>query len=128
MRYLLTVAALGLCTSVAAQSVILGNDSSVTTSTTITNSAGSSHSSSTTSSSRSSDASGSTSSIISNDGSSVTSSVGGTPAITNSIVGRTGSMCSAVLEGKRCEIACQAPEVAHCGNAANGVEPACFCK
>ncbi len=102
MRYLLTVVALGLCTSVSAQSVVLDTDSSVSTRTT----------------------------IESNNSSSVTSSVdaGGTGAITNSIVGRTGSMCSAVVEGKRCEVSCQTPQVAQCGKALETAEPACICK
>jgi hypothetical protein len=60
----------------------------------------------------------------------VTSSVTteSTGAVTRSLVGRTGSMCSAVYDGQRCEISCQAPQVAQCGKAANAGEAACYCK
>jgi hypothetical protein len=59
----------------------------------------------------------------------VTSSttVDGTGATTRSIVGSTGSMCSIVNDTQRCEISCQLPQVAQCGNG-NAGEPACFCK
>jgi hypothetical protein len=60
----------------------------------------------------------------------VTNSVStdGRGAVTNSIVGRTGSMCSAVINAQRCEISCQAPEVAHCSQPAHAAEPLCLCK
>jgi hypothetical protein len=100
MRYLVTVVALGLCTSVSAQSVVLDTDSSVTTRSTIESNT-----------------------------SSVTSSVdANTGVVTNSIIGRTGSMCSAVVEGMRCEISCRAPQVAQCGKGLTTAEPTCMCK
>jgi hypothetical protein len=40
----------------------------------------------------------------------------------------TGSMCNTVVEGKRCEVTCQAPQVAQCGKGANTGEPSCICK
>ena len=98
MKYLVTVVALGLCTSVSAQSVILDTDSPVT----------------------------SRSTIESN--SSWSATTGGTGAVTNSIVGRTGSMCSDVVEGKRCEVACQAPQVAQCGKRVDPGAPSCLCQ
>ena len=57
-------------------------------------------------------------------------SVGGddTGTVTNSMVGRTGSLCSAVVAGKRCEATCQAPQVALCGKSADAREPSCGCK
>ncbi len=101
MRYLVTFVALGLCTSVSAQSVVLDTDSSVSTRTT----------------------------IESSNASSVTNSVNGdTGAITSSIIGRTGSMCSAVVAGKRCKVACQAPQLAQCGKGIDAGEPSCVCR
>jgi hypothetical protein len=60
----------------------------------------------------------------------VTSSttIDGTGTTTSSIVGRTGSMCSAVNDGRRCEISCQAPQVAQCAKGGNAGQPACFCR
>jgi hypothetical protein len=59
----------------------------------------------------------------------VTNSVNAnTGAVTSSIIGRTGSMCSAVVEGTRCEISCQAPQVAQCGKGENAAQPSCICK
>ena len=52
----------------------------------------------------------------------------GTGATTNSMSGRSGSMCSTVHEGRRCEIWCDAPQVAQCGRPASAGQPACFCK
>src|SRR5687768_8853686 len=110
MRYLATVAAFALCTGVSAQSVVLEPGSPVT----VTNSISSNSSSS---------------SITSNDSSSVTNSVNADTGVsTSSIVGRTGSMCSAVVEGRRCEITCQAPQVAQCGKGVEAGEPSCACK
>ena len=104
MRHLVTVAALALCTSAWAQSVVLDTDSPVTSSTRIESN--SSSSSSSVSSSTNSD----------------------TGVSTNSIVGRTGSMCSTVVAGKRCEIACQAPQMAQCGKGEVETEPSCVCR
>lgn len=101
MRHLMTVVALGLCTSVSAQSVVLDTGNPVT----ITNS------------------------IESRSSSSVASSVNADTGVsTSSIVGRTGSMCSAVVEGTRCEISCQAPQVAQCGKGESAAQPSCVCK
>ena len=66
-----------------------------------------------------------TTTIESNTSSSVTSSTG---AVTHSIVGTTGSMCSAVGEGRRCEIACQAPQMAQCEKGVEGGGPTCVCR
>lgn len=62
--------------------------------------------------------------------STVMSSVGmdDSGTVTNTIVGRTGSLCSAVLESKRCEITCQAPQLAQCGKGAVPGEPSCACR
>src|SRR5688500_846987 len=108
MKFLVTLAALGLCTSVMAQSVISNGTSS-----TIISRDGSTVSSST--------SPGSAGSVILDNQSSVTSSVttDSSGATTNSMVGRTGSMCSAVHDGQRCEISCQAPQVAQCTKAGN---------
>ena len=143
MKHLLTLAALALCTNVLAQSVvtdgtsstITSRDGSTVSSGTITSRDGSTVSSgnitsrdgSTVSSNNSS---GNPGSVILDNQSSVTSSVitDGTGTITNSMVGGTGSMCSTVYDGQRCEISCQAPQVAQCGKAASAAEPACFCK
>ena len=110
MKYLIAVVALGLCTAGAAQSIISSDVSSSVdsrSSTSVTNS------------------------VTSNNSSSVTSStnIGGTTsAVTNSVVSRNGSMCSAELNGRRCEITCRAPKVAQCGKAVDVAEPACLCK
>ena len=107
MKHLVTLAvALALSTSVLAQTVISNGTSS-----TIISRDGSTVSSSTSSG-------GSAGSVILDNQSTVTSSM----------VGRTGSMCSAAYEGQRCEISCQAPQVAQCGKAENAPEPACLCK
>ena len=110
MKYLATVLGLALCTSVSAQSVILAPESPVTVRQSI-------ESSSSTSSSSISSSSGVSSSVNADTG-----------VNTSSIVGRTGSMCSTVVEGKRCEVTCQAPLLAQCGKSAGGVEPSCVCK
>lgn len=144
MKHLVTtLAALGLCTSVLAQSVI-----SHGTSSTITSRDGSTISSGTITSRDGSTvspgnitsrdgrrvgpntSSGNTGSIILDNQSSVTTStiIDGTGTTTNSIVGRTGSMCSSVYEGRRCEISCQAPQVAQCGEDRYAALPVCFCK
>jgi hypothetical protein len=117
MKLLVTLAALGLSTSVLAQSVI-SND----TSSTIISRDASTVSSNT--------SSGNPGSVVLDNQSSVTSSVttDGTGNITNSIVGRTGSMCSAVHKGQRCEISCQEPQVAQCAKDENAAGPACFCR
>ena len=108
MRDIVAVVGLALCTSVAAQSVILDTDSPVTVRQSIE-----SQSSSNTSSSSSS----------------VTSSVNADTGVsTSSIAGRTGSMCHAVIDGKRCEVACQVPQVAQCGKAMETGEPSCVCR
>jgi hypothetical protein len=36
-------------------------------------------------------------------------------------------MCSAELNGRRCDVQCRAPRVAQCGKAADRNEPACVC-
>jgi hypothetical protein len=41
-------------------------------------------------------------------------------------MGSTGSMCSAVNESKRCEISCQAPQVAQCARGTGA--PLCYCR
>ena len=143
MKHILTIAALGLCTSVLAQSVvthgtsstITSRDGSTVSSGTITSRDGSTVSSgnitsrdgSTVSSSASP---GNTGSVILDNQSSVTSSViiDGTGTTTNSMVGRTGSMCSSGYGSQRCEISCQAPQVAQCGEDRTASAPACFCK
>ena len=111
MKRLFMLAALGLCTSVFAQG-------------SITNSM--SHDVST-SSNTSSHAVGS---VILDNQSSVTSSTttDSTGNTSHSIAGRTGSMCSAVHKGQRCEISCQAPQVAQCTKDDNAPGPACVCR
>ena len=116
MKFIVMLVALGLCTSVYAQSSISNNTSS-----TISQDA---------SSVSSSTSSGNAGSVMLDNQGSVTSSVttnsaGGT---TNSISGRTGSMCSTTQNGQRCEISCQPPQVAQCTKEANAAKPACFCK
>ncbi len=143
MKQLITLAALGMCTSVLAQGVIphgapstiISRDGSTVSPGMITSRDGSTVSSGTITSRdgstvSSNASSGNAGSVVLDNQSSVTSSVttDGTGAATSSIVGRTGSMCSAVYEGQRCEVSCQAPQVAHCGKAGNAPEPACFCK
>jgi hypothetical protein len=115
MKLLVTLAALGLSSSVLAQSVISNDTSSAI----ISRDA----------STVSSNTSGNPGSVMLDNQSSVTSSVttDGTGNTTNSIVGRTGSMCSAVHKGQRCEISCQAPQVAQCAKDENAAGPACFC-
>ena len=130
MKHLVTLAALTLCTSVLAQSVtsdgtsstIVSRDGSTVSSSTITSRDGSTVSSNT--------SSGNAGSVILDNQSSVTSSVttDSTGATTSSMVGRTGSMCSATYNSQRCEISCQAPQVAQCGKAESASEPACYCK
>ena len=113
MRHLISLMLLALCTSAtaheSASSVVSNQNSSTVTSSTSSQGAGS---------------------VILDNQSSVTSSVStdGQGAVTNSIVGRTGSMCSAVINAQRCEISCQAPEVAHCSQPAHASEPLCLCK
>ena len=116
MKRLVTLAALGLCTSVPAQTVISNGMSSTM-----------SHDARSVSSNSSS---GNAGSVILDNQSSVTTSIttDGTGNSTNSIVGRTGSMCSAVHKGQRCEISCQAPQVAQCAKNENAAGPACFCR
>lgn len=110
MRNLVAVLGLALCTSVSAQSVILDTDSPVTVRQSITSNS-------------------SSSSISSSNSSSVTNSVNADTGVsTSSIVGTTGSMCSTVVEGKRCEVTCQAPQVAQCGKAGVAGEPSCVCR
>jgi hypothetical protein len=156
MKYLVTLAAIGLCTSALAQSVVAGGGSATITSRdgstvsagTITSRDGSTISGSTITSpdgstvsprsitsgrggSVSSHSSSSSSgSVILDNQSSVTSSVttDQTGVSTSQIVGRTGSMCSATHDGQRCEISCQAPQVAQCGKAENAAAPACLCR
>lgn len=131
-KYLVTLAALGLCTSVLAQSVtagggaatIVGRDGS-------TVSAGPGGASISSSRNGNTVSSGGAGSVILDNQSSVTSSVttdstGTTSStISNS---RTGSMCSAVNEGMRCEISCQAPQLAQCSKGGYAGEPVCFCR
>lgn len=125
MRYLITAAALALCTSVWADSTV---SSSVSSS--VTNNVQSNVTSSVESTVGAGSATGGAGSVILDNQSTVTSSVdaGDTGAITSSIIGRTGSMCSAVYEGRRCEISCRAPEIAQCGKAPDAAEPACRCQ
>ena len=117
MKLLVTLAALSLSTGVLAQSVISNHTSSTIMST----------EANTVSSNTSS---GNPGSVMLDNQSSVTSSVttDSTGNTTNSIVGRTGSMCSAVHKGQRCEISCQAPQVAQCAKDENAAGPACFCR
>ena len=105
MKYLIAVAALGLCTSVLAESVIISRDGSTVSS-------------------------GRAGSVILDNQSSVTSSTttDSTGVSSSSIVGRTGSMCSTTHAGQRCEISCQAPQVAQCEKDANAAGPTCYCK
>ena len=78
--------------------------------------------------------SGSAGSVILDNQGSVTSSTTiessgtGSTSTSHSISGRTGSMCSTVYQGLRCEISCQAPQVAQCGTPAYAGGPACFCQ
>ena len=141
MRNLVTVVAFGICA--AGSAVALADAASVVnsrSSTSVTNSVDSSTSSSVRNSVRSNNSvitnnsvnSNTNSSIVANDGATVSNStttdVGGTSTTTNSIVGRTGSMCSAIVEGKRCDIQCRAPQVAQCGKSADLSEPSCLCQ
>ena len=119
MKHLVTLAvALALSTSVLAQTVISNGTSS-----TLISRDGSTVSSSTSSG-------GSAGSVILDNQSTVTSSttVDNTGMTSHSISGRTGSMCSTVHNGQRCEISCQAPQVAHCGTPAYAGGAACFCR
>ena len=142
MKRLVTIAAIALCTSAFAQSVttqgtsstIVSRDGSTVSSGTITSPDGSTVSSGSITSGDGSTVSPNTSgqagSVILDNQSSVTSSIvtDSTGASTNSIVGSTGSMCRAAYDGERCEISCQAPQVAQCGKAEHAAAPACFCK
>ena len=58
----------------------------------------------------------------------IESSGTGSTSTSHSISGRTGSMCNTVYQGVRCEISCQAPQVAQCGIPAYAGGPACFCQ
>ena len=77
--------------------------------------------------------SGSAGSVILDNQGSVTSSTTiessgtGSTSTSHSISGRTGSMCSTVYAGQRCEISCQAPQVAQCGTPSYAGGPACYC-
>jgi len=52
-----------------------------------------------------------------------------TTAKTKMVVARSArSMCSAELNGKRCEIQCRSPRVAQCGKDTDVSEPSCFCQ
>src|SRR5688572_24405759 len=98
MRYIVAVVGLALCAGVSAQGVKLDTDSAVTVRQSIESRSSSNGSSSS---------------------SSITSSVNADTGVsTSSIIGMTGSMCSTVVEGKRCEVTCQAPQVAQCGKGA----------
>src|SRR4051812_31446302 len=117
MKRLVMLAALSLCTAALAQSVTSSGSSSTTVS----------HDASSVSSSTSSSSAGS---VMLDNQSSVTSSVtrDSTGNTTHSLSGRTGSMCSAVHKGQRCEISCQAPQVAQCTKDDNAAGPACICR
>lgn len=131
-KYLVTLAALGLCTSVFAQSVtagggsatIVGRDGS-------TVSAGPGGASITSGSGNTVSSGGSPGSVILDNQSSVTSSVTtDSTGTTSSTISNssTGSMCSAVNAGMRCEISCQAPQVAQCWKGEYASEPVCYCR
>ena len=133
MKQLFTLAALALCTNVMAQSVISnGASSTIISRDGSTVSAGPGGASIT---SRNGDtvSSGAPGSVILDNQGSVTSSTtidstGGTSStITNTISGSTGGMCSAENNGKRCEISCQAPQVAQCAKGDYSGDPVCYC-
>jgi len=142
MKHLVTLAALALCTSALAHNVvshgtsstITSRDGSTISSGTITSRDGSTVSPGNITSRDgrrvSPNTSGNAGSVILDNQSSVTSSVtvDGMGATISSMVGRTGSTCSSVYEGQRCEISCEAPQLAQCGKARNAAEPACFCQ
>ena len=121
MKNFLTVVALGLCASVSAMQIGVADAAS--------SSINSRNSSRVTSSVNSSDSTSVQNSIISND-SSISSStdVGATNTSTTSIVGKNGSMCSAEIDGKRCDISCRTPQIAQGGKAANAAGPSCLCQ
>ena len=129
-KYLVTLAALGLCTSVLAQSVLSNGTSSTIISRDGSTVSAGPGGAGVTSRNGSSVSSGGAGSVILDNQSSVTSSVtiDGTGTTSSSIVGRSGSMCSAVNDGQRCEISCQAPRVAQCAKSEYGGEPACYCR
>jgi hypothetical protein len=142
-KFLATLAAVGLCTSVLAQSIIsdgtsstiISRDGSTIAGGTITSRDGSTVSPGNITSRDGravtpNGSSGNTGSVILDNQSSVTSSMttDSTGTTTSSIVGSTGSMCSAVNEGQRCEISCRAPRVAQCAKGDISGEPACFCR
>jgi len=119
MKYLVTLAAvLAFSASALAQTVISNGTSS-----TIISRDGSTVSSSTSSG-------GGAGSVILDNQSSVTSSttINGTGTTSHSISGRTGSMCGTTYQGQRCEISCQAPQVAQCGTPAYAGGSACYCQ
>ena len=70
-----------------------------------------------------------TNSVQSNNSSSITSSTnaGSTSSNISSSVNNNESSCSTELNGKRCEISCQAPELAQCSNNDRKNGPSCRC-
>ena len=129
-KYLVTLAALGLCTGVLAQSVVSGGGSSTITSRDGSTVSAGPNGASVTSRNGNTVSSGGAGSVMLDNQSTVTSSIttDSTGTTTNSISGSTGSMCSAVNAGTRCEISCQAPQVAQCTKGEYAGAPACYCR
>ena len=127
-KYLVTLAALGLCTSVLAQSVISGGGSSTIVSRDGSTVSAGPNGARITSGNGNTVSSGGAGSVILDNQSSVTSSttIDSTGTTSSSIMGSSGSMCSAVNENTRCEISCQAPQVAQC--ARGTAAPICYCQ
>lgn len=118
MKYLMTAVALGL--AIAGGVDAAGTVSSRTSS----NVSSSVNSSSTVNSSSSVTSSTSNGSTVSS-----SSDVGGTNSVvTNQVVGNRGSLCTAEIDGKRCEVKCRLPRVAQCGKAADASGPSCLCQ
>lgn len=129
MKHLLTLAALALCTNVMAQSVVAGGGSA-----TIVGRDGSTVSAgpggaSITSGNGNTTSSGGGSVMLDNQ-STVTSSttIDSSGMTSSTISGATGSMCSTASNGMRCEISCQAPQVAQCWKGGRSGQPACYCQ
>ena len=130
MKHLLTLAALALCTNVMAQSVVSGNGSA-----TIVGRDGSTVSAgpggaSITSGNRNTISSGGGGSVMLDNPRTVTSSttIDSSGMTSSTISGATGSMCSTASNGTRCEISCQAPQVAQCWKGGRSGAPACYCQ
>ena len=132
-KYLVILAALGLCTGVFAQSVVSGGGSATITSRDGSTVSAGPGGASLTSPSRNGNtvSSGGAGSVMLDNQSTVTSSTtidSSTGTTSSSIIGNTGSMCSAVNDNRRCEISCQAPQTAQCAKGAYAGEPVCYCR